>query len=291
MKHKVLVLGADGMLGRIVYRYLKNQNDLTCFGTSRKILKGLIVFDASKLTSGYKTLINRTGNVDFVINCIALLKSYPDGRKISKTDYYNINTRLPLFLEKRSQLDNFRLIHFSTDSVYSRNSHRNIETSKISATDEYSRSKLKGEASGINSLTLRTSILGFDPLNKKGLIEFVHNVNNIINGYNDQIWSGATVLQIAKLVFWLIKRNGFNKIAKRTHILNFAPLKPLTKYKLLWSISSVYGYEKKIKKSLSNNPITRYLASEYTYLLPIYLNGNNIVHELKLLRQFENKYF
>lgn len=291
MKYKVLVLGADGMLGRIVYRYLKNQKELICFGTSRNILKGLIKFDASNLISGYKTLINSTGNINYVINCIALLKSYPDKRKISKKDYYNINTRLPLFLEKQSKLNNFRLIHFSTDSVYLRSSHRNIENSKISAADEYSRSKLKGEAIGINSLTLRTSILGFDPLNNKGLIEFVRNANNIINGYSDQIWSGATVLQIAKLVVWLINRNGFNKITKKTHILNFAPLKPLSKYRLLWSISSVYGYGKKIKKSLSNNTTTRFLASEYTYLLPIYLNGNNIVHELKLLRRFENKYF
>ncbi len=286
-KRIILVLGAEGMLGRIVFRFLQLSKDNICFGTSKNAHNNILLFDALKLNRDWRKLLNNTGKVDYVVNCIALLKSYPDRRKIAKRDYIKINTDLPLFLEKRSYIDKFKLIHFSTDSVFPKSGGVFHEGSAPNPKDNYDKSKLSGEVTGNNSLTVRSSIIGYDPINKKGLIEYLLNTKSSIEGYVNHKWSGATVLQIAKFINWLTAKKGYNILINKTHIIHFVPLGPITKYDLFKKICDVNGLKVVLSNKLSKTSVSRYLKSNYSYLLPKYLIDNNIAHALKELKSFE----
>ncbi len=288
LKYKVLVLGAEGMLGRTLYRYLGTSKNINCIGSVKNASDNFLSFDALKI-SRWDRLLKNTVKFDFVINCIAILKSYPDKRKCSDKDYLSINTKLPLFLEKRSLTDKFRLIHISTDSVFSKESSSCDEASPTHPSDIYDISKLLGEVTGNNSLTIRTSIIGYDPQHKKGLIEKILNSRGSIKGYINQKWSGATTLQTAKFIKWIIEKNGYNKVICKTHLFHYAPLGPTNKYDLVKLICMINGINPKVLKKTSGNKVTRFLATKYNDLLPSYLNDNNIVHALRDLKTFEER--
>ena len=288
IRKKVLVLGAEGMLGHAVYQYLKNTTQIICFGTSKRKSNDLLYFEVNNIPKVWMNLLNNTGNIDYVINCIALLKNYPDNKRIQKSDYLKINTLFPKFLEKRSLIDKFKLLHFSTDSIFASNSGRVNENDQKSPEDIYDLTKLNGELSGINSLTIRTSIIGFDPFHKRGIIERVKKQNHTIVGYINQKWSGSTNYQIAELVKWLTTKNGFAKIKQYTSIIHYAPLGPTTKYHLIKKIIILLNKDTKLIKAKSGNSVLRYLSSRFIYMLPKYLNNNNIEHALKDIMKFES---
>ncbi len=194
-KIKFLVLGATGMAGHTISLYLNEQgHDVTTFSTnSFKYCKN-INGDASNKNFVVSMLQN--GKYDVVINCIGVLNQACD-KEPSRAVY--LNSYLPHLLADTLRNSNTKLIHMSTDCVfsgklglYSENSFRDGETF-------YDRTKALGEVEDNKNLTFRNSIIGPDMKeNGIGLFNWFMKQSGTINGYTKAIWTGVTTLTLAK---------------------------------------------------------------------------------------------
>lgn len=234
------------MLGRTVYAYLHKQHG-TVWGTSRRS-DNFLDFNIESVETSLRTIFKKIGKIDYVTNCIGLLQSYQTrDRKPSKWDYLNINSILPHQLGSLASKYDYRLVHISTNAVFPGDA-RVDESSGPHPENIYGMSKFLGEPDGtdsIRSLTIRSSFVGCDPDEKKGLIELVRQGGKI-PGFINQKFSGCTTLQFAQWLDETIRRDRFDKLRKKTSVLHFVPIKGLTKYKLLIEISKLVTSKRKL---------------------------------------------
>lgn len=262
---KILVLGAKGMFGHIVYRYLKQKFPKTVWGTDRSDTNFLF-FDGLDPETSYKNLARAIGKIDIVVNCIALLKPKTEQVLSSEiiADYRRVNTELPHILDRFSERDNFHLIHISTDAVFSPLSGEVYENSPVSPKGLYEKTKYAGETKSDHALTIRTSIIGLDPYHHKGILEWaLSQKEGVIDGYTNQIWSGCTTLQLAELCFRLSNPKVFSQLRDKTSVIHFAPLGPITKYALIETILTV-SKSKAHCTSTHGAEVSRILKSRYS---------------------------
>ncbi|MDP2585883.1 MAG: sugar nucleotide-binding protein [Candidatus Levybacteria bacterium] len=277
---QVLVLGATGMLGRIVYQYLlKHKRYIQ--GTSRNLANKNFIYLNFKKSSDLETLFENK-SFSFVINCIGALR----GSSNEKLKLLNII--LPKALLMLSRKYNFKIINISTDAVFSNTAGEVYEQSIPNPNDLYGKSKFKGELSS-NTINIRTSILGFDPIEHKGFLEFMLlNKSKEISGFIDTKWSGSTTLQLAKFIELLILENNFSNLLAKTNIVHFAPLGPITKYKILKTFSKLINYVKIIK---SNGPKqTRILKTTYIEEIKLKKHTKFLEKALRELIEYDKDY-
>lgn len=281
----VLVLGVSGMAGRAIYKYLYKLSPSRVFGTSRTNLnnKKVFHFDVKKKTLDnirFENLINN--NYKYFINCIGALRENNDN-----DDMDLVNSIFPKKLEEYCKKNKIKLIHISTDAVFSNEMGIVNEKLKPNPSDYYGRSKLKGEVThGIN---IRTSILGFDPIGNKGLLERVFkNENKKIIGFVNQRWSGSTTLQLAQFIKWLISNNNFDSLSKKTNIIHFAPIKKATKYEIIKTISRLLFRNKVIKGKGANQ--TRSLKTLYVEEIKLKRYTRDLKKAFKELIEFDKEY-
>lgn len=267
----VLILGINGMTGQMVYKYL-NENHTNIIGSLKKNNEHTLSVD--NLSKDFKEIIKKVKKVDYVINCIGL--NTVDGD--NKAQAIKINSQFPVQLSKLSKAYNFKLIHISTDAVFSKTQGRVTESAPPSPDDTYGITKLLGESLIGNSIIIRTSLIGRSPYKKSGLIEFTLNKGEI-DGFENQIWSGCTTLQFAKLIELLIYDKHFLKLQK-TKIIHFAPLGPITKLDLVKEIINVRKIKKHVNKTKSSVIITRYLSSDIISDKQLDIFGRNLGQEL-----------
>lgn len=197
MKKKVLVLGSAGMLGHITFLYLSENPEYQVFGTSRSQKFNKNVFDLDVLNQDHvKSLIDEI-KPDVIVNCIGVLIS--GSNKDHKNAIY-INSYLPHFLAEISTENNIRLIHVSTDCVFSGSKGGYTEKDEKDGKDVYAKSKALGEIEESNHLTLRTSIIGPELKKGEGLLHWLLSQTGEINGYKNAWWSGVSTLELAKVI-------------------------------------------------------------------------------------------
>lgn len=277
--NKVLILGASGMLGRTVLKYLRETHPNHVYGTSRSKEKGLIYFEAAEKSNLRKVF--KKSKFNYVVNCIGVLKNTGN-----RKDFKKINSLFPQFLDEMSRTYNFRLIHISSDGVFHNLSGTVTEKSRKFSNDTYGKSKLEGEVK--NGLNIRTSIVGFDPKAHSGVLEYAIQANGKLVGFINQQWSGATVLQLANFLSRLIYEEKYNSLISKTNTIHFAPLGPTTKYDLLKTFSTIVG-KKKIRKGRGEK-ITRALTSNYIDEIEINIYTNDLKKALKDLIEFDKEY-
>ncbi len=265
-KHKktttphVLVLGATGMLGRVVYGYLNKKTD-TVWGTSRKRDKYLF-FDALESEKSFKAIFKKLHSVDYVINCIGLLQSYhTKGQEPSKIDYIQVNSLLPLRLNQLASEYHFKLIHVSTNAVFAMNAKVD-ESTEPAPESVYGMSKLLGEPEGSNCLTVRSSFIGLDPHEKKGLMELVFKGGEVA-GFTNQMFSGCTTLQFSRFVGDIISKRKFVGLRKLSSVIHFVPLGPISKYKLLLEVSKLTSKKVVVAPKKSPTPVSQLFSSKF----------------------------
>jgi dTDP-4-dehydrorhamnose reductase len=218
---KVLVLGAGGMAGSMVTKYLQKQNHeiIPWFRSN---------FDA------LKDEVPNLTQYDFVINCIGLIKQKSNDDKL----LFALNADLPHKLANKCK----KLIHISSDCVFSGNLP--IERSytvldKPDAQDSYGKSKAQGEACR-STMILRTSIIG-PAKDNNGLFEWFRTAKqDLINGFRNHWWSGITTLELAKTIDYIIKNDIY-----KYGIFNIASDK-VNKYILLSLINDIFNLSKVI---------------------------------------------
>ena len=237
MKKKVVVLGSTGLIGHQVYAYLKKKNKFELFNISKtKLNSDTIVLDATNYLKLEKEIISIKPH--YIVNCIGIL--------IEKSEQYpdiatKLNSKLPRQLQATSIKLSSKIIHMSTDCVFSGNRGNYNENDTRDGTTVYAKSKIKGEIDSKDHLTIRTSVIG--PELKKGteLFDWFMRKKSEVNGYTGSIWSGVTTLELSKMVFYCIENN-------ISGLYNFSSSVPTTKYELLSIIKTVFSKDIFIKK-------------------------------------------
>lgn len=192
---KFLVLGATGMAGHTISIYLQERgHDVTAFSTTPFNYCKNIVGDATDLAS-LKVIIEE-GNYDVIINCIGILNQAAEDNKYNATF---LNSLLPHFIVDVTKRMKTRLIHMSTDCVFSGKQGNYKEDDFQDGETFYDRSKALGEVVDNKNLTFRNSIIGPDMNpNGIGLFNWFMKQDGVINGYTKAMWTGVTTLTLAK---------------------------------------------------------------------------------------------
>ncbi len=227
---KVLILGSSGMLGHLVYEYLKETKKYTILAASfsKKVDHSTVLIDVTDKIALEKYI--KIERPDIVINCVGVLI------KGSNNDHSNaiyINSYLPHQLVKLMREIGGKLIHISTDCVFSGKKGNYTETDFKDADDMYGRSKSLGEIINDHDLTLRTSIIGPElKTNGEGLFHWFMQQKGEIKGFSKVFWSGVTTLELAKVIDAAIEQNltGLINITNGTKISKFELLQLFKQY-------------------------------------------------------------
>jgi len=244
---KVLVLGASGMLGNAMIRVLSENTAWQIHGTVRaESSKRLFRADiAEHLLSGvdvehYDSLLHAFIRVrpDVVINCVGLIKQLADAE--DPLQAIPINALLPHRLSRLCELSGARLVHMSTDCVFSGDKGGYRESDPSDAQDLYGRSKFMGEVAYPHTVTLRTSIIGHELQSAHGLVGWFLSQQDRCNGFTRAIFSGLPTVILAQIVRdVVIPRNDLYGVY---HVA----AQPISKFDLLKLIADVYGKSIKV---------------------------------------------
>ncbi|HIF9354872.1 TPA: dTDP-4-dehydrorhamnose reductase family protein [Photobacterium damselae] len=247
---KVLILGVTGMLGYSLFSNLSDQGNLSVFGTVRNIkgkesyfsgLENNLITDVDAYDIEELERAISIVNPSVVINCIGLIKQH----SISKQhiDAVKINALLPHELTNICDKFDAKLIHFSTDCVFSGETGLYTEESLPDSRDLYGKSKCLGEVDYGNHLTLRTSIIGHELTSSVSLIDWFLSQNVSTHGFSKAVFSGLPTCYIAKLLAEHILPNP--SLIGLYHL----SVDPIDKFTLLSLVADIYGKDIEIKKS------------------------------------------
>jgi len=209
----ILVLGANGMLGHKMFqRLLQRFPDTWCTvrGSAEEaaaLAPGLLDRNviAQVDAMDWPTLAFLLGmrRPQFIVNCVGVIKQRAEAREAMPS--ITINSLLPYRLATWCERWNARLIHFSTDCVFSGERGNYSEQDPSDANDLYGKTKFLGEVSHGNALTLRTSIIGRELERFESLLEwFLSQGRGPVQGYTRAWYSGVTTNYLADLVTRII---------------------------------------------------------------------------------------
>lgn len=266
-KKKLLLFGATGMAGHVAYFYLKatNKYDITNVVFRKKLTEDSIVLDITNKDEVQSLILEQ--KPDIILNCIGILikgsKDHPDNA-------IYVNSYFPHLLKRLSDNVGARLIHISTDCVFSGNKGNYNETDIKDADDVYGRSKALGEIINNKDLTIRTSIIGPEIKEQgEGLFHWFMNQVGDINGYELAIWGGVTTLELAKAIDCAIDCNTVGLV----HLSNGVGISKfdlLNLFKNIWNRNDIniipYGGVK-IDKSIAKSAVFDYEVSSYQQML------------------------
>lgn len=245
-KTKVLVIGASGMLGSSIFRFLSEAENIEIYGTVRdsSAIKFFPVNLHPLLISGIEA--NEAGLLsafllvkpEVVVNCIGIVKQNPDSNHHLLS--LEINATLPHRLAKYCKMIGAKLIHFSTDCVFSGKKGRYNESDVPDAYDLYGRTKLLGEVDYDNSITLRTSLIGHELRSAKSLIDWFLSQSGEVKGYKEAVFSGLPTIEIARVLKDYVLPN--QNLTGMYHL----SVDPINKFDLLNLVATEYGKDIKI---------------------------------------------
>lgn len=229
------------MIGHTIFRVLRGRNNWEVFGTIRTDFpkQNFLPSPAESIVSNINLLddVSLVRIIDrlrpnVVINCAGLTKHKADSD--DPLFALPINSLMPHRLANLCSLTGARLIHISTDCVFSGRKGNYTEDDFTDARDVYGKSKALGEIQYQNTITLRTSTIGHELQSKYGLLEWFLSQNKQCKGYSRAIFSGFPTFVLAEIIrdFVIPQEN-------LSGLFNVAA-NPINKYDLLKLIAKVY---------------------------------------------------
>jgi len=239
---KILVLGASGMIGSAMMRVLSENKAWEVVGTLRSAdaKRFFLPAVASKLLPGVDidnqdALVRVFSRVqpEVVINCIGLTKHHKESD--DPVLAIPINALLPHRIAEVCAVARARLIHVSTDCVFSGLKGSYVEDDPADARDVYGKTKFLGEMNYPHAVTLRTSTIGHEFQSTHGLLEWFLSQEGKCKGFDRAIFSGLPSTVFAQVVRDIV--------IPRTDLsgLYHVGAEAINKYELLRLIAKVYG--------------------------------------------------
>ncbi len=227
------------MAGHMITCYLQEQGE-DVVGVARRELSfcKTCVLDVTEFDELKKVI--EDGEYDIIINCVGLLNQVAENNPARAV---LINAFLPHYLAEITRETDTKVIHMSTDCVFSGKTGQYIESDFPDGESMYARSKALGELNDSKNLTFRNSIVGPD-INKDGigLFNWFMKQTGQISGYEKSIWTGVTTLTLAKAMH----KASYTKL---TGIYNLVNNATINKYHLLCMFNAV------TEKKLLINPV------------------------------------
>ena len=229
------------MLGSTLLRYFLEQTHVIAMGSVRtasapsifspKLQRAIYCGIDAGDTVCLQHLLTLT-TPDVVINCIGLIKQLPSAH--DPISAIKINALLPHQLAQVCAARNARLIHISTDCVFSGSKGLYRESDTPDATDLYGRTKLMGEIDYGNALTLRTSIIGPELHSNSSLLDWFLSQTGSVKGFTKAVFSGLPTVEMARVIAdYVIPRP---KLTGLYHVSS----QPINKCALLSLIAQIY---------------------------------------------------
>jgi dTDP-4-dehydrorhamnose reductase len=210
---KVLVLGGDGMLGHELYLALRAKHEARV--TLRQPLQAYAsggLFDAANAYAEVDVRASRKledvvsqFRPAAVVNCVGIVKQRPESEDAIVS--IEVNSLMPHRLALACRAVGARLVHLSTDCVFSGERGGYSETDSPDPIDLYGRSKLLGEVSGDGALTLRTSMIGRGLYRKTSLVDWLVAQKGRVQGYRNAIFSGLTTRELSRVLCFIIEKH------------------------------------------------------------------------------------
>lgn len=260
---KILVLGATGMAGHTIAIYLREAgHDITAF--SRRKFKYCNNINGDILDFVLLKDIVENGKYDAIINCIGILNKDAEA---NQSIAILLNSYLPHYLSDLTRNMRTKIIHMSTDCVFSGKTGRYSETAFRDGETFYDRTKALGELENAKDLTFRNSIIGPD-MNKNGigLFNWFMKQKGEINGFTKVMWTGVTTLTLAKAMEKALKENltGLYNLVNNESISKFDLLKLFNKYFKENKINIIENGNINLDKSLINT------RTDFNFSVPPY---------------------
>jgi len=231
LKDKVLVLGSAGLIGHQVYNYLKDSDNYELHNISyqNKIQDDTVLLDARN----EQVFIDKITSISpkYIVNCIGILI---DGSNADPENSIFLNSYMPHRLTRLADKINAKLIHISTDCVFSGDKKEPyIETDEKDGRGVYAKTKGLGEIISDKHLTLRTSVVGPELKNDgEELFHWFMGQSGEVLGYTKSVWSGVTTIELAKAVKWSIDHHitGLYHVTNNSSISKYDLLQLFQKY-------------------------------------------------------------
>ena len=207
MPTSILIIGATGLIGNIMFRYFSSNSNYKVYGSIRdnndiglfssqigtSLISGVSASDYQK----WHNIFNEI-KPNIAINCLGITKHLSGG--IEPLISIPINAYFPHFLNSICIRYNTRLIHISSDCVFSGARGDYIEEDVTDANDIYGRTKAIGEVVDSTAITLRTSTIGHELKNSFGLLEWFLGQKNYCKGYKNVFFSGVPTIELARII-------------------------------------------------------------------------------------------
>jgi dTDP-4-dehydrorhamnose reductase len=239
---KILVLGASGMLGHKLLQSLSSGHEV--WGTVRgdpASAPEIPGFDRARLIAevqgddpgSIRAAMEATAP-DAVLNCIGIVKQIAEAKNAVRS--ITVNALLPHQLADLCAESGVRLVHFSTDCVFSGRAGPYRESDNPDPVDLYGRSKLLGEVDRAGCLTIRTSIVGRELKRGTGLFDwFFAQRGGRVRGFRHALYTGLTTGAMADVVRLVLESypdlSGIWQVSAD----------PIDKLSLLELVNRVYG--------------------------------------------------
>ena len=238
---RILIFGGDGMLGHQLLMQLQSGHDVKV--TLRQNLMAYAPFKIFNSNNVYDGIDIRSMErlievmADFrpeaVINAVGIVKQRPSAKESIPS--LEINALLPHRLAVLCKAVGARLIHLSTDCVFSGKKGNYLESDPCDAEDLYGKSKYLGEVQETNCLTLRTSIIGRELTRHTSLLDWFLAQNGQVRGFSKAIYSGFTTLEMSRIIEKMLvdhpSASGVYQVSSN----------PIDKYALLLLIRERFG--------------------------------------------------
>lgn len=240
---RILVLGGDGMLGHQLLKHLQPRHDVKV--TLRQDIGAYTSFGLFRRDNAYDAVdirsLDRLVEVmaDFrpeaVINAVGIVKQRPDAKESIPS--LEINALLPHRLAVLCKGIGARLIHLSTDCIFSGKKGSYLESDPSDAEDLYGKTKYLGEVHEANCLTLRTSIIGRELSRHTSLLDWFLAQRGTVKGFTRAIYTGFTTLEMGRIIEKMLLEypdaSGVYQVSSD----------PINKYELLLLVREKLGHD------------------------------------------------
>ncbi len=238
---RILIFGGDGMLGHQLVEAWRGRHEVwvtlrheaAAYPQRSPLLEGNTVFgvDVRQLQDVVDAVA--AARPEAVVNAVGIVKQRPTAKEAIPS--LEVNALFPHRLAQVCAASHARMVHLSTDCVFSGNKGRYVESDAPDPVDLYGRTKLLGEVKEPHCLTLRTSIIGLELRRKTSLVEWFLAQRGRIKGFRGAIYTGLTTLEMARAIEHFLTTQ--SELSGLWHLSSA----PISKYDLLTSLSRRLG--------------------------------------------------